>query len=113
MKKIALTLIFVLFSTANYSQNGLVNSTSVDVQNEEILIPLQKLIDKIKLEDKSLRDSKAVNVNVMVNDLLIENIEDYFIDPKNISLKEVLVLNANDTNKDLMKASIIINTRNK
>lgn len=94
-----------------YSQNGLVSSTTAGIQNNTKLIPLQKLVDRIKLEDKSLRDATAVNV--MVNDLLIENIQDYFIDPKNISAKEVLVLNANDINKEAMKASIIINTKNR
>lgn len=94
-----------------YSQNGLVSSTRAGIQNNAKLIPLQKLVDRIKLEDKSLRDATAVNV--MVNDLLIENIQDYFIDPKNISAKEVVVLNANDINKEAMKASIIINTKNR
>lgn len=94
-----------------YAQNGLVSSTTAGIQNNTKLIPLQKLVDRIKLEDKSLRDATAVNV--MVNDLLIENIQDYFIDPKNISAKEVLVLNANDINKEAMKASIIINTKNR
>lgn len=111
MKKITFTLLIALFSMSIYSQNGLISSTKVEVQNDGKLIPLQKLVDKIKLEDKSLRDAKAVNV--MVNDLLIENIEDYFIDPKNISTKEVFVMNATGVNTDAMKASIIINTKNR
>ena len=111
MKKSVLILFIALFSMSIYSQNGLVSSTTAGIQNNAKLIPLQKLVDRIKLEDKSLRDATAVNV--MVNDLLIENIQDYFIDPKNISAKEVLVLNANDINKEAMKASIIINTKNR
>ena len=111
MKKITFTLLIALFSMSIYSQNGLVSSSTAEVQNDGKLIPLQKLVDKIKLQDKSLRDAKAVNV--MVNDLLIENIEDYFIDPKNISAKEVFVMNSNGVNTDAMKASIIISTRNR
>ena len=111
MNKTALTLLIALFSVTIYSQNGLINASKADVKNNSKLISLQKLVDTIKAEDKYLRDAK--NVNVMVNDLLIENIEDYFIDPKNISAREVFVMTGNGLNIDAMKASIIINTKNK
>ena len=80
------------------------------MQNEPRLITLQKLVDIIKSEEKSLQNVEAVNV--MVNDMLIENLQDYMINPKNIAQQEVLVLNVNGVNSDATRASIIINTIN-
>lgn len=111
MKKSALTLFMVLFSIAIYSQKNLGTPEHANIPNQTPLITLQMLVDKIKSEDKSLRNVEAVNV--MVNNLLIKNLEQYMINPDKIAQQEVLVLNANGANRDSMRASIIINTTNK
>ena len=109
MKKCALTLFLLLFSIVIYSQKS-GTSSNTSMQNEPRLITLQKLVDIIKSEEKSLQNVEAVNV--MVNDMLIENLQDYMINPKNIAQQEVLVLNVNGVNSDATRASIIINTIN-
>ncbi|MEO5778074.1 MAG: hypothetical protein ABIQ27_14325 [Flavobacterium sp.] len=102
MKKRALTLLLILVSIVTYSQ-----TEQTKTQNQIGLITLEKLVDTIKLENESLRNVKAVNV--MVDDMLIENLQHYLINPINIEAQEVLVLNINGANR----ASIIINTRNR
>jgi hypothetical protein len=111
MKRIALTLVLLLLTMAMYSQSGSANSQNSKIPTDNRFITLQKLVDKIKSETESLRNIETVNV--MVNDMLIENPQEYMINPQNIKDKEVLVLNSTGTNKDTMIASIIINTRNR
>lgn len=109
MKTYTLALFLVFSSITGYAQNT--SGSSGNTQNDSRLVPLQNLVDKIKSENESLKSAKKVNV--MVNDLLIENLQEYMINPKNISTQEVLVLNSNDVNRDNRIASIIINTRNR
>lgn len=47
----------------------------------------------------------------MVNDLLIENLNEYRINPKNISRLEILVLDPKGVNREGTKPSIIITTK--
>ncbi len=106
MNKKRFALLLMLLSLTAVSQNGLKPLT---IENQNGLITLQNLVDKIKLETESLRN--VTTVNVMVNDLLIENLGAYLIDPKNISTKEILILDGSNAKQNGTKASIIINTR--
>lgn len=73
------------------------------------LIPLEKFVAKIKSENPSLKN--AENINVMINDLLIENQQDYLIDPKNVARMEILATDAKGNPKK--NASLIIAMRRK
>lgn len=69
---------------------------------------LEKVVAGIKEKNESIKD--AEHVNVMVNDLLIRDLKDFKIDPKDIAMVEVLDLSPKAGTSERIK-SIIINTR--
>ena len=71
-------------------------------------ITLKEFIEQVKEKNESIK--KADSVNVMINDLLIENHDEYKIDPKNISRMEILVIEP-EKNTAGVKPSIIISTK--
>lgn len=111
MIKQTLIIFLVFISLTVYSQTNSNTTELVVTEKQNGIISLRKLVDKIKSENESLRNAKAINV--MVNDLMIDDLESFMIDPKNISRTQVLILDQNGANRDGMKPSIIINTRKK
>lgn len=111
MIKRAFTIFLVLLSITAFSQLNSNTTEQVVSEKQNGVITLQKLVDKIKSENESLRKAKAINV--MVNDLMIDDLEAYLIDPKNVLRTQILILDQNGANRDGMKPSIIINTRKK
>ncbi len=101
MKKI-FTLLLNLIALNVSSQNKSSDTTAS--------ITLQEFVEKIKTQNESIKNVEKVNV--MVNDLLIENLSEYMIDPKSVSKMEVLVLDSKGTNRGT-KPSIIITTKRK
>ncbi|WP_395062016.1 hypothetical protein [Flavobacterium sp.] len=99
IKKIVI-LFLILISSNVFSQKSSNKTVSEP-------ITLEKFVENIKEQNQSLKNSDSINV--MVNDLLIENLETYMIDPKNISKLEILVLDPKRINQT--KPSIIITTR--
>jgi len=99
MKKIVI-LFLILISSNVFSQKNSNKTVSEP-------ITLEKFVEKIKDQNESLKNVESINV--MVNDLLIDNLEAYMIDPKNISKLEILVLDPKQINQT--KPSIIITTR--
>lgn len=73
-------------------------------------ITLKEFIEQVKEKNESIKN--ADSVNVMINDLLIENHDEYKIDPKNISRMEILVIDPKK-NTNNVKPSIIIGTKKK
>lgn len=65
-------------------------SSIVFAQETPKLISLKQYVEQIKLQNESIKNVE--NVNVMINDVLIENHEEYKIDPKNVSRMEILVI---------------------
>jgi hypothetical protein len=101
MKKI-LILFLISISVNVYSQENLNKTTSES-------ITLQEFVKKTKAQNESIKNAESVNV--MVNDLLIENLNEYRINPKNISRLEILVLDPKGVNREGTKPSIIITTK--
>ena len=105
-------IIYLFFISLNaFSQTNSIATEQVVTEKQNGEISLRKLVDKIKSENESLKNAKAINV--MVNDLMIDDLKTFMIDPKNISRTQVLILDQNGANRDGMKPSIIINTRKK
>ncbi|MDI1317153.1 hypothetical protein [Flavobacterium sp.] len=111
MIKRTLTIFLALLSLTAFSQPNSSSTEKAVADKQNGAITLQKLVDKIKLENESLRNAKAINV--MVNDLMIDDLDTFMIEPKNILRTQVLILDQNGANRDGMKPSIIINTRKK
>jgi hypothetical protein len=101
MKRFFLALL-ILTSFTVVSQNP----TETTPQNK---ITLQKYVDDIKSKNASIKNVESINV--MLNDLLIENLEECLIEPKNVVRTEVLVLETNGVVKEGTTPSIIITTR--
>ncbi len=101
MKKIVV-LFLILISVNVFSQKNLNQPVSES-------ITLQEFVEKTKAQNESIKN--AQNINVMVNDLLIENLTEYKINPKNISRMEILVLDTKGVNREGTKPSIIITTK--
>jgi len=102
MKKILLIL-FILFS---------INATSQVIEsgkNKNTTISLAEFIETVKAKNQSIKNVKSINV--MVNDLLIEDINHFEIDPKTISRLEVLALGPNGVKPEETIPSIIITTK--
>lgn len=100
--KVILTLVYLIFlliPLLGFSQT----------KAESNVTTLEKVVENIKAKNESIKD--AEHVNVMVNDLLIQDLKDFKIDPQNIAMVEVLVLNPKAGSNERIK-SIIINTRN-
>ena len=108
-RTLIISLVFITLSA--FSQTNSTTTEQVVTEKKNGEISLQKLVNKIKSENESLKNAKAINV--MVNDLMIDDLETFMIDPKNISRTQVLILDQNGANRDGMKPSIIINTRKK
>jgi hypothetical protein len=83
-------------------------SSIVFAQETPKLISLKQYVEQIKLQNESIKNVE--NVNVMINDVLIENHEEYKIDPKNVSRMEILVIEP-EKNPNGLNPSIIISTR--
>lgn len=109
IKRSFLTLFLIVFSIATYSQNSPRTNENKNTPNTSGVITLQNLVDRIKSENESLQNLKAVNV--MVDDMLIKNPKEFMINPNNIETQEILVLNPNDALSGKTIASIIIDTR--
>ena len=78
-------------------------------KNKTATISLTEFIETVKAKNQSIKNSK--NINVMVNDLLIEDLDGFKIEPKNVSKLEVLVLEPNGAKQEERKPSIIITTK--
>ena len=102
MKKI-IPLLFILFSLSATSQ------TMDNDKNKTSTISLADFVETVKAKNESIKNAK--NINVMVNDLLIEDLNGFMIDPKNVSKLEVLVLEPNGAKQEERKPSIIITTK--
>ncbi len=90
----------LLVSLNGFSQNTTTNNGRVTT--------LQNVVEDIKSKNEVLKN--ADHVNVMVNDVLVEDLKDFTIDPKSIALVEVLDLNPKSGGNERIK-SIIINTK--
>lgn len=87
------------------------DATSVKPENNSRLTTLQQFVDSIKEKNESIKNEQ--NLNVMVNDKLVENLHNFTIDPKNIALVEVVVLEPKAGAEQRINPSIIINTKRK
>ncbi|MEI7509235.1 MAG: hypothetical protein WCJ62_07190 [Flavobacterium sp.] len=70
---------------------------------------MAEFVETVKAKNQSIKNAKSINV--MVNDLLIEDLNDFKIDPRTISRLEVLVLEPNGVKPEETKPSIIITTK--
>lgn len=95
LKKTFITILFILLCNTINAQ-------------ESQKITLKEFIEQVKEKNESIK--KADSVNVMINDLLIENHDEYKIDPKNVSRMEILVIEL-EKNTSGVKPSIIISTK--
>lgn len=95
-------LLLVLFSLNSFSQT---DGTSINSR----LTTLQKVVDGIKEKNQSIKNEE--NLNVMVNDKLVEDLQNFTIDPKTIAMVEVLVLEPKNGSRERISPSIIINTK--
>lgn len=102
MKKI-IAVLFILFS---FSVSAQINDA---VKNKNATLSLAEFIETVKAKNQSIKNAKSINV--MVNDLLIEDLNDFKINPKTISRLEVLVLEPNGVKPEETKPSIIITTK--
>lgn len=102
-----LWLVLVLFSLNGFSQTF---KKSDPIPNtKDTTTTLQKVVDQIKQKNESIKN--AEHLNIMVNDKLVENLQGFILDPKNIALVEVLVLEPKAGSGQQIYPSIIINTR--
>lgn len=97
-KNLLMSAVF-LFSLNGFSQHTKINSNETS---------LQKVVDGIKQRNESIKNVDSINV--MVNDMLIEDLRTFTLDPKWISMVEVLVLNPKPGSTSPIN-SIIINTK--
>jgi hypothetical protein len=95
-----LSLVLILVSLNGFSQA---------VPGKSNLTTLQNVVENIKEKNVSIKNVE--HVNVMVNDMLIKDLRDVTIDPKSISMVEVLVLKPKPDGERI-NPSIIINTKN-
>ena len=104
MKKI-IPILFILVTLSATSQ-------SIDSgKNKNATMSLAEFVETVKEKNQSIKNAKSINV--MVNDLLIEDLNDFKINPKTISRLEVLVLEPNGVKPEETKPSIIITTKTK
>ena len=104
MKKI-ISILFILVTLSAYSQ-------SIDSgKNKNTTMSLAEFVETVKAKNQSIKNAKSINV--MVNDLLIEDLNEFKIDTKTISRLEVLVLEPNGVKPEETKPSIIITTKTK
>jgi|SRR6218665_1387162 len=104
--KILNNLVALLF--ALFSLNGFSQSSDTEESNKN-LTTLQKVVDGIKEKNESIKNEETVNV--MVNDKLVEDLQNFIIDPKRIAMVEVLVLEPKNGSRERIIPSIIINTK--
>lgn len=97
--KTLLSLVLFLFTMNGFSQQ---------TSGDERLTSLQTVVENIKAKNESIKNEE--HVNVMVNDMLIEDLLDFKIDPAKIAMVEVVVL-APKAGNERVKPSIIINTK--
>lgn len=99
------SLALLLFSLNGFAQED----ASAKPEINPRLTTLQKVVDGIKEKNASIRNKE--HVNVMVNDRLVENLQNFTIDPKSIALVEVVVLDPKPGSEQGTNPSIIINTK--
>ncbi|MES2410461.1 MAG: hypothetical protein V4535_03355 [Bacteroidota bacterium] len=99
-----LSLLFILISLNGFSQT----STNETKNRKAQLTTLQNVVEEIKEKNSSIKNVECVNV--MVNELLIEDLHEFIIDPKSIAAVEVLVLEPK-AGAERINPSIIINTK--
>lgn len=104
MKKI-FTILLILISLNVLSQNNADDSN----KNATESITLREFVEKIKSQTESIKNAESINV--MVDDLLMEKLDEYMINPKNVLNVEILVLEPHDGNYQRSKPSIIIKTK--
>jgi hypothetical protein len=102
-------LVLILLSLNGFSQVS--NKPESLNQGKTGLTTLQDYVAGIRERNASIKN--AEHINVMVNDLLIENLQEFTIDPKSIAAVEVLVLEPKAGSTQRTNPSIIINTRKK
>lgn len=102
MKKLPVLLSFILIAINGYSQQKSSASSSE-------LLTLKEFVERTKTKNENIKN--ATDVNVMVNDVLIENLNEFTIDPKNIARMEILILPKKAEDAEELKPSIIITTR--
>ncbi len=90
-----------------FSLNGLSQAKPMANPKTE-LTTLQKVVDDIKAKNESIKNEK--NITIMVDEMLVNNLQTFIINPKNIAMVEVLVLEPKP-NGEKIKPSIIINTK--
>lgn len=98
-----LGLFLVLFSLNGFSQ------APQKTETKAAITTLQKVVDGIKEKNVSIKN--AEHLNIMVNDKLVENLQGFILDPKNIAMVEVLVLEPKAGSSQRVDPSIIINTK--
>jgi hypothetical protein len=96
-----LSVLFLFISITAFSQ-------AKPESSNKGMTSLLTVVEGIKEKNESIKNVE--HINVMVNDLLIENLVDYTIDPKSIAVVEVVVLEPKAGSPKL-NPSIIINTR--
>ena len=101
MKKI-ISILFILVTLSAYSQSIYLG------KNKNTTMSLAEFVETVKAKNQSIKNAKSINV--MVNDLLIEDLNEFKIDTKTISRLEVLVLEPNGVKPEETKPSIIIST---
>lgn len=99
-----LSLLFILISLTGFSQV----SANETANSKAHLTTLQNVVESIKERNNAIKNVECVNV--MVNDLLIEDLHDFLIDPKSIAAVEVLVLEPK-AGAERISPSIIIDTK--
>lgn len=97
-----LSLLLILISLNGFSQ------TDTPSSNKVPLMTLQNVVEGIKEKNESIKN--VDHINVMVNDILVENLNSFTIDPKTIAMVEVLVLEPKASGERI-NPSIIINTK--
>lgn len=105
-QSISLWLFLVLFSLNGFSQT--VQKPQADAKNKTEITTLQKVVDDIKAQNESIKNVE--HPTIMVNDMLVDNLQSFIINPKDIAMVEVLVLEPKP-NGERINPSIIINTK--
>ncbi len=101
-----LWLFLILFSLNGFSQEAKKPQAATTSKTE--LTTLQKVVDEIREQNASIKNVE--HLTIMVDEMLVKNLQTFKINPKNIAMVEVLVLQPK-ANGERVNPSIIINTR--
>ncbi len=97
-------LFFVLFALTS----GIGFSQQRAIQPKSEVTTLENVVEDIKAKNAAIKNEDEVNV--MVNELIIDDLREFRIDPKSIKLVEVVVMQPKEGN-ERVKPAIIINTK--